>query len=199
MSERPPSRAAAVAAWPLTWWRLAARTARLAVLGLLLSIISRLSREVVSGPVHWGTIATAAIILAVLASLPFRCRRDWPRTRAHLALLLGGAAMWFTFAGGFVMLDRLISERPADRTPWETVAQAATGIGSVTLVLASLLLFILQHRRRPVPAGRCPGCGYDLRGLPEPRCPECGRPFECGADEMRGDAPSEVSRPLQQG
>lgn len=23
-------------------------------------------------------------------------------------------------------------------------------------------------------AGRCPRCGYDIRGLPQPRCPECG-------------------------
>ncbi|MEZ6235518.1 MAG: hypothetical protein R3B68_15135 [Phycisphaerales bacterium] len=28
------------------------------------------------------------------------------------------------------------------------------------------------HRSR---RGRCPRCGYDLRGLPEPGCPECGR------------------------
>jgi hypothetical protein len=29
-------------------------------------------------------------------------------------------------------------------------------------------------RRRPVPMGYCPMCGYDLRGLNEMRCPECG-------------------------
>ena len=32
------------------------------------------------------------------------------------------------------------------------------------------------RRRRWKDEGKCPGCGYDLRGLPEPRCPECGRP-----------------------
>lgn len=37
------------------------------------------------------------------------------------------------------------------------------------------LLFIYHARRRMT--GRCPGCGYSVRGLPELRCPECGRPF----------------------
>lgn len=30
--------------------------------------------------------------------------------------------------------------------------------------------------------GRCPGCGYELRGIPEDRCPECGNPVRLTVD-----------------
>jgi len=198
MTDQPPRRARTIPAQPLTWRRIAGRAARLAALGLLLTVISRLSREVVSGLIHWGTIGTALALIAVLAWLPSRYRRDWPRARAHLGLLIGGAAMWFTFAAGFIALDILVSRRPADRTPWQDVAGTAVLLGGVTLALASLLLLILQPRRRPVLAGHCPGCGYDLRGLPEPRCPECGRVLGA-APATRGDAPADIPRPAQHG
>ena len=178
MNDLPPTRVNEIAARPLTWRQICGRAARLAALGLVLTGISRLSREVVSGMVHWGTIGTAVALIGVLAWLPFRYRRDCPRRRAHLGLLISGAAIWFTFAAGFVALDLLVSRRLADRTPWQDVAGTAVVLGSVTLALASLLLFILQHRRPPVLSGRCPGCDYDLRGLSEPRCPECGRAFD---------------------
>lgn len=196
--ERTPG-ADAIPARPLAWRRVVGRAARLAALGLLLTVISRLSREVVGGLIHWGTIATTLVLIGVLAWLPFRYRRDWPRGRAHLGLLIAGAALWFTFGAGFIALDFLVSRRLADRTPWQDVAGTSTALGGVTLALASLLLFILQHRRRPVLAGLCPGCGYDLHGLPEPRCPECGRPFERAAHAPCDGAPADVPRPPQQG
>lgn len=36
------------------------------------------------------------------------------------------------------------------------------------------LLILRGRTRRWIAAGRCLGCGYDLRNLPIPRCPECG-------------------------
>lgn len=36
---------------------------------------------------------------------------------------------------------------------------------------------------RVEPVGRCPACGYDVRGLREARCPECGGAFD--ADALR--------------
>lgn len=30
-----------------------------------------------------------------------------------------------------------------------------------------------RRRRRALAAGKCPGCGYEIRGLPKRRCPEC--------------------------
>lgn len=49
-----------------------------------------------------------------------------------------------------------------------------------------LLLFFYEARKRL--RGRCPGCGYDIRGLPERRCPECGRPFTPHEVGISGDA-----------
>jgi hypothetical protein len=37
------------------------------------------------------------------------------------------------------------------------------------------LLMLVQRRAR---AGRCVGCGYDLRGMSGRVCPECGIPVE---------------------
>jgi hypothetical protein len=34
---------------------------------------------------------------------------------------------------------------------------------------------VVWLRRRRVPAGHCPGCRYDLRGVTGGVCPECGR------------------------
>lgn len=43
----------------------------------------------------------------------------------------------------------------------------------LTAVLPTARLVGRARRRRLVRAGRCPTCGYDLRGSPR-RCPECG-------------------------
>ncbi len=42
--------------------------------------------------------------------------------------------------------------------------------------LVALVPIIWLLRNRNHPPGRCPACGYDLRGNLSGRCPECGTP-----------------------
>jgi hypothetical protein len=66
---------------------------------------------------------------------------------------------------------------------------AVWGISALAARSALRGEFRARAARKFLEQGRCPGCGYDLRGTPE-RCPECGcvvyRPLpqfaECGAD-----------------
>jgi hypothetical protein len=53
---------------------------------------------------------------------------------------------------------------------------AAMPFGAVALIfsiLPALAVLSWQRRRRRIPQGICPRCGYDLRATPD-RCPECG-------------------------
>ena len=52
---------------------------------------------------------------------------------------------------------------------------------AVLLLPMSLWAGIGWRQRRRVKAGRCVGCGYDLRASPE-RCPECGREVKTSAE-----------------
>jgi hypothetical protein len=72
--------------------------------------------------------------------------------------------------------------RPLMYTPFRIGATTANP-GAGDWVLAWVVLFAIglfeltryQHGRERARGGRCPSCGYDLRGLAGGRCPECGR------------------------
>ncbi len=55
--------------------------------------------------------------------------------------------------------------------------------GAVAGAIADAVAARLRRRR-----GRCPRCGYSLRGLTEPRCPECGRPVTLPQDRSGATA-----------
>lgn len=56
----------------------------------------------------------------------------------------------------------------------------AVGAGFAVLLWAfgpGFVIILWLHPQVLKDKGRCPGCGYILRGLSRQRCPECGRPF----------------------
>ena len=83
------------------------------------------------------------------------------------ALSPSGLATDLAFAGfGYRTVVRPDEFRRAVFVPFWAIAAAL-----LTLPAARAIAF--ARRRRRVPAGRCPACGYDLRATPD-RCPECG-------------------------
>ena len=84
-----------------------------------------------------------------------------------------------------------------------TLASFRAGLAILMLGACTIPLGVFMALRpfgpKPLPAWRCPGCGYDTRGLPEDHlCPECGHTprdssesgvcSECGYD-LRGLPP----------
>ncbi len=53
---------------------------------------------------------------------------------------------------------------------------AALPVATIVVIAGRFLWLMRQEQRtaREGRTGRCPACGYDLRGLASSRCPECG-------------------------
>ena len=50
----------------------------------------------------------------------------------------------------------------------------------VALIAPTLILWVVDHRRRPLP-GHCRKCNYNLTGNTSGVCPECGNEIETPA------------------
>src|SRR4051794_1311950 len=60
------------------------------------------------------------------------------------------------------------------RAPWFAPSWIALGSALALVRISDLLRgWRRARRRRLIEHGRCPVCGYDLRGSPD-QCPECG-------------------------
>ena len=80
------------------------------------------------------------------------------------------AATYSDFAGTCIILIWCWAHA-MNGLSWD-VMEAATVVLLITFVAEQVVL-----RRPRYGKGRCPNCGYLLRGLRDQRCPECGRPF----------------------
>ena len=56
---------------------------------------------------------------------------------------------------------------------WHRVSHVAVPFWALILTIIAMPAGRVARRLRRRPAGRCRGCGYDLRATPD-RCPECG-------------------------
>ena len=84
-----------------------------------------------------------------------------------------GWNLWLVFLNGVILVA------PIWVLHW---LWRAAGLGQLPLT---------RHQRRlaKLRRGRCPNCGYDVRGLPQRRCPECGETWSADEAEAAPTAP----------
>lgn len=169
-------------------WRRTVRFARSRLVSLLLAAlmlslsISGLSLGltflVAAGPKLWRDLLLIAVpfwgIWAVFFYVYTRRLERFAAVRRLVKWILGGSLMQLlaTVPSHFVVI-----RRPGCFVGGMTFCGLMAGLYVMTWAFGPgiALLFWAEIRRRT--RGRCPACGYDLRGLSQMRCPECGRPF----------------------
>lgn len=146
----------------------------------------------------------AGVVVCVLLAL-----RRWRMSRALMLLALAlGAYVLLAIVTYAILcaysgtLDRLTLQLIAngDVQIWSTTAYVWDSTMAVSyglrflpgILLVGLLVWKWLARPRIYGAGRCPTCGYDLRGSTGERCSECG---EAIGGEVRGRISSMARRP----
>lgn len=106
-----------------------------------------------------------ASLLVALAAIACRAIRFRGRGMAMVLLTLPGCVLMFAgVAASIGLAEGVWTGRSL--AFWVFVGIGLSGLGLMTIGVRSAL-------ERPIPAGHCRGCGYDLAGLAV--CPECGR------------------------
>jgi hypothetical protein len=120
-------------------------------------------------PSEPGTAATLQQVVDCTCN-PMKYISDKVRVygRLHVFVQLDGEFIVSVYQ---MDVDRIecTSTRPAARWPWLIIAAVPVAVIAVMLPRSAI-------RRHFQLAGRCTGCGYDLRATPS-RCPECGASY----------------------
>ena len=88
---------------------------------------------------------------------------------------------------GFIVAELALSTAVMALWEWPRL-QAAAGIAFLAVLATDWLLLRRPDRlrQRRSLAGKCPACGYDLRGNVSGTCPECGTAAGTAADTAKG-------------
>jgi hypothetical protein len=84
-----------------------------------------------------------------------------------------GWNLWFVFLNGLILVAPIWVLHQLWR---------AAGLGPLPFTRR-------QRRLAKLRRGRCPDCGYDIRGLPQRRCPECGATWSADDAQAESTAP----------
>jgi hypothetical protein len=140
--------------------------------------------EFISAPVLCVIALVIALAWGIATPLLFAFVRRRPRetalSRIASVLFVGTVVE----AAAIIPLDVMVRRR-TDCYCGEGTFYSLTALWSVGLLILGPAVYLLPfgRRRKRLDQGRCPVCGYDMRGLADPdRCPECG----AGWREARG-------------
>jgi len=98
------------------------------------------------------------------------------RATAKKGRLLAGVVMavGLGLLGGTFLYYPIFSLLLGRELRFDRAGVLIISVGIVICVLDGLCIMFL--RKKGIPPGRCPACGYDLTGNVSGICPECGKP-----------------------